>query len=119
MTASVSAIATVLAAGAVALGGAFDGGSGGSTESRPQALVIDAALARDGRDLLDPRLRDAGVELRVPRDAEEARMNVRYFAESGVSLVVAGPDAVAAAGAAHASASHVDDTASALATLGR
>ena len=83
MTASISAIATVLAAGAVALGGAFDGGSGGSTESRPQALVIDAALARDGRDLLDPRLRDAGVELRVPRDAEEARMNVRYFAESG------------------------------------
>ena len=119
MTASISAIATAFAAGVVALGGAFDGGSGGSTAIPPQALVIDAALARDARDLLDPRLRDAGFELRVPRDAEEARMNVRYFAESGVSLVVAGRDAEAAAGAAHVSARHADDTASALAALDR
>jgi hypothetical protein len=119
MTASISAIATVLAAGAVALGGAFDGGSDGSTEGRRQALVIDAGLARDGRDLLDPRLRDAGVELRVPRDAEEARMNVRYFAESGADLVVAGPDSAAAAEAVHASARQRDDAGSALGALVR
>ena len=119
MTASISAIATVLAAGVVALGGAFDGDSGGSPESGPRALVIDAALARDGRDLLDPRLRDAGVELRVPRDAEEARLNVHYFAELDADLVVAGPDASAAAEAAHVSARQTDDAGSALAALVR
>ena len=82
--------------------------------------VLGFNMLGDGlRDLLDPRLRDAGVELRVPRDAEEARMNVRYFAESGADLVVAGPEAAAAAAAAHVSARQGDDAGSALAALVR
>jgi hypothetical protein len=59
--------------------------------------VIDASRARDGRDLVDPRLRDLEAEVRLPRTQDEARTNVRYFDALGYRVVVAGPEASAAA----------------------
>jgi hypothetical protein len=95
MTGLGTAIASVLAAGVVAAGGLLGGGSG---ESRSRtAIVIDAALARDGRDLVDPRLRALDAELRLPRTAAEARTDLRYLAAQGYRLVVAGPHSRAAA----------------------
>jgi hypothetical protein len=88
-------IAAVLAAGAVAAGTAFAGNSDEPTT--PTALVIDAALARDGRDLVDSRLEGVDSEVRLPRTAEEARVNVRYFDALGYRVYVAGAEATAAA----------------------
>ena len=84
----------------------FTAGSGGRrqpawgpararTDTRT-ALVIDAALARDGRDLVAPRLRALDAELRLPRSATEARTDVRYLVAQGYRLMVAGPDSRAA-----------------------
>ena len=62
------------------------------------ALVIDAPAARDGRALVDPRLRAIDADVRLPRDAAEARTDVRYFAAQGYDrIVVAGPRSTAAA----------------------
>jgi ABC-type sugar transport system substrate-binding protein len=61
------------------------------------ALVIDARLGRDGRELVDPALRDAGVTLRLPRSAREARVDVRYLVASGRRVIVVGPQSSAAA----------------------
>jgi hypothetical protein len=100
-TSVVSALAAaVVAAGGLA-GGLANGSSDGSTDGSPAAagrtaLVIDAALARDGRDLVDPRLRALDAELRLPRTAVEARTDLRYFAAQGYRLLVAGPDSRAA-----------------------
>jgi hypothetical protein len=82
----------------VAAGGLL--GAGGGGEEARTALVVDAALARDGRELVDPRLRHAADELRVPRSAAEARTDVRYLSAGGYRLVVAGPHATAAASSA-------------------
>lgn len=90
-------------AGAGGSGVAGAGGSGSVDARRSSeadvrtALVIDASLARDGRELVDPRLEDADAEVRLPRTSDEARTNVRYFTELGYRVVVAGPDATAAA----------------------
>jgi hypothetical protein len=92
MTGIATAITTLLAAGALAIGV----GDADSSSART-ALVVDASLARDGRELVDPRLEDTGAEVRLPRTAAEARTNVRYFAELGYHVVVAGPEATAAA----------------------
>ncbi len=92
---SVAAAAAALAAGAASAWPAGDAAVG----ARPPALVVDAALGRAGRDLLDPRLRDAHVAVRLPRDAREARTDVRYLAASGHAVVVVGPQSLAAAGA--------------------
>ena len=62
--------------------------------------MIDAALARDGRDLVDPRLRALDADVRLPRTAAEARTDLRYLAAQGYRLMVAGPDSRAAATAA-------------------
>jgi hypothetical protein len=63
------------------------------------ALVIDASRARDGRELVDPRLRELDAEVRLPRTSDEARTNVRYFDSLGYHVVTAvGVDAVRAAG---------------------
>ena len=70
--------------------------SAGRDSSRT-ALVIDASRARDGRELVDPRLRELDAEVRLPRTADEARTNVRYFDALGYHVVVAGPEANAAA----------------------
>jgi hypothetical protein len=99
----------LLAAGAIAAGGVAGADAGGPGADAPRsaprtALVIDASLARDGRELLDPRLEDTEAEVRLPRTAAEARTNVRYFTELGYRVVAAGPDATAAAEAPGASA---------------
>ena len=90
-------VAALIAAGG--LGGGLPRGSdhGSRAGTGRTALVIDAALARDGRDLVDPRLRGLDAELRLPRTAAEARTDLRYFAAQGYRLAVAGPDSRAAA----------------------
>ena len=113
-------ITAVLAAAAVAAGGvagaATDEGSGSSPGT---AIVIDAAAARDGRELVDPRLEAAGAEVRLPRTAEEARTSVRYMAELGKRVVVAGPQASAAADSVGVAAVKTGDLTDALAAAGR
>jgi hypothetical protein len=109
-------IAAVLAAGAVATGAVFaaEAGAGGD-RGAPSALVIDASLARDGRELVDPRLQDADAEVRLPRDAREARINVRYFDELDYKVYVAGARATEAAKEAGVDATPVEGLAGALA----
>jgi hypothetical protein len=101
MTGLATSIGTALVAGALALGGLLgadqDSGSVGSGDSTRTALVIDASQGRDGRELVDPRLRDLDADVRLPRNSEEARTNVRYFDALGYRVVVAGPQASAAA----------------------
>ncbi len=63
------------------------------------ALVVDAPLGRDGRELVDPALRDAGATLRLPRTAREARVDVRYLVASGYDVIAVGPKSSAVAGA--------------------
>jgi hypothetical protein len=110
-------IAAVLAAGAVATGAVFgaEAGADGDAGSAPTALVIDASLARDGRTLVDPRLDDVSAEVRLPRDAEEARINVRYFDELDYRVYVAGAKATEAAKETGVDATRVDGLAGALA----
>src|SRR5688500_5819209 len=113
-------ITALLAAGALAVGGLV-----GTESDEPPgpasrtALVIDAAEARDGRVLVDPRLGDVDAEVRLPRTAAEARTNVRYFAKQGYRLVVSGPHAGAAADATGVAATSVPDLTGALAAVGR
>jgi hypothetical protein len=101
MTGLATSIGTALVAGALALGGSFgdDGSSSGSGAGAGArtALVIDASQGRDGRELVDPRLRDLDADVRLPRNSEEARTNVRYFDALGYRVVVAGRQAGAAA----------------------
>ena len=98
MTGIGSTIAAFLAGGAVALGGALAGGSGDPASH--SALVVDAASGRDGRQLLDERLRDADAVVRLPRSSAEALTDVRYLAAQGYRVVVTGPHASDAARAA-------------------
>lgn len=105
MTSIGTQIVALLGAAAVAAGGVL-GAGGDETPVSRTALVVDAALARDGRELVDDRLRGAADELRVPRTAAEARTDVRYLLASGHRLTAAGPQSTAAAAgvpAAHAS----------------
>jgi hypothetical protein len=95
MTGIGTQIVALIGAAAVAAGGVLGAGSDDSPGT-PTALVVDPALARDGRELVDERLRDAADQLRVPRTAAEARLDVRYLLESGHRVVVAGPEATAA-----------------------
>ena len=97
----------------MALGGLLAGGSDGS--ARRTALVIDAGTGRDGRDLVDARLRDVDAEVRLPRTRAEARTNVRYFAAQDYRIVVAGPRARAVARSAGISVVAAPDLAGALA----
>jgi hypothetical protein len=88
----------LLATGAVAAGGML-GDDSGNPAVAPTALVVDAAAARDGHELVNDRLEHAADELRLPRNAAEARSNVRYFDALEYRVVVAGRDAVGAAAA--------------------
>jgi hypothetical protein len=91
-------IAAVLAVGAVATGAVFGAEAGANGDGgAPTALVIDASLARDGRDLVDSRLQHVDADVRLPRTAEEARTNVRYFDALDYHVYVAGGTATAAA----------------------
>jgi hypothetical protein len=94
MTSLTTTIASALVAGVAAASGVF----GGAANDGPRkALVIDAALARDGRDLIDPRLRALDAELRVARTQAEAETDLRYLAARGYRLEAAGPASTAAA----------------------
>jgi hypothetical protein len=97
-----TSIGTALAAVALALGGTLDAGDRGSTgsgggDSTRTAVVIDASQGRDGRELVDPRLRELDADVRLPRTSAEARTNVRYFDALGYRVIVAGPTASVAA----------------------
>ena len=60
--------------------------------------MVDAAIARDGRALVDPRLRALDADVRLPRTQTEATTDVRYFADAGYDRVIlAGPRSTAAA----------------------
>ena len=94
--AAIAAAATAaLAAGAAT---AWPAGDASSPQARPAALVVDAALGRAGRDLIDPRLRAADAAVRLPRSPREARIDVRYLMASGHAVVVVGPQSSAVAG---------------------
>ena len=95
MTGLAATLTALAAAGAVALSGADSGHRG----VPGKALVIDAEIARDGRELVAPHLLDVDAEVRLPRDLREARTNVRYFDELGYRVVVVGPRSRAAADA--------------------
>jgi hypothetical protein len=112
-----STIAAFLAGGAVALGGLLAGhsDSGGSRT----ALVVDAAAGRDGRELVDPRLRDSEAQVRLPRTDAEASTDLRYFAAQGYRVVVAGPKATAAARHTGVAAVRAGDLTGALAAVSR
>jgi hypothetical protein len=109
-------IASVLAAAAVAAGGLLAPGSGGSG-THGTALVIDAATARDGRELVDPRLLEGGAQVRLPRTASEALTNVRYFTAQDLRVVVAGPLASEAARTAGVRAERATGVTAALAAV--
>jgi hypothetical protein len=103
MTGLGTQIGALLAAGAVAVGGLL--GAGSDRPAPRTAVVVDAAIARDGRALVDPRLRAIDADVRLPRTSTEALTDVRYFAAAGYDrLIAAGPRSTAAAKAAGASA---------------
>jgi hypothetical protein len=118
MTGLGTQIGALLAAGAVAAGGLLGAGSG-----RPAprtAVVVDAAIARDGRALLDPRLRAVDADVRVPRTQTEADTDIRYFTAAGYDrVIVAGPNSTAAAHEAGHAADRAADLDGALAAARR
>ena len=109
----------VPAAGAVATGAVFgaEALAGGEEGTTPAALVIDASLARDGRDLVDQRLEGVDADVRLPRSASEARTNVRYFDELGYRVYVTGARSTAAAKRTGVDATQVDGLDGAVAAL--
>jgi hypothetical protein len=124
MTVSGKRIVALLATGSVVAGsvaaGALFGADAVATgaadrHAAPIALVIDAPLARDGRQLVDPRLEGVDAEVRLPRDAREARTNVLYFDALGYRVYVAGARATAAAERTGVDATAVDGLDGALA----
>ena len=120
MTAPGALIAAIVAAVAAVTGGLLGDDSPGQSDTRSRAaLVIDAAVARDGRDLVDPRLRAADADIRLPRTPAEALTDVRYFAAQDRRLVVAGPRSRAATKAAAVPAVRASGIAEALAVAAR
>jgi hypothetical protein len=117
MTGLASALTAFLAGAAVAVGGLLAGQSDGGGSRT--ALVIDAADGRDGRELVDPRLRDSDAQLRLPRTDTEARTDVRYLAAQGYRLVVTGPRSTEAASATGVAAVRAPDLTGALAAARR
>jgi hypothetical protein len=110
----------VLVAGVAVVGGLLTEGPSEPAEPAARAaLVIDSAAGRDGRDLLDARLRHVHAAVRLPRTLAEARTNVRYFAAQGYRIVVTGPRAQAAAHAVGVRVARAPDLAGALAAAGR
>jgi hypothetical protein len=108
-------IAAVLTAGAVAAGAVFGAEASTGTDARPAALVIDASLASRGSTPVDPRLENVDAAIRLPRDADEARTNVRYFDALDYRVYVAGARSTAAAEQTGVDATEVDGLAGALA----
>jgi hypothetical protein len=117
MTGIGSTITAFLAGAAVAIGGVLAGGSDGSGPHT--ALVIDAGAGRDGRELVDARLRGADAEVRLARTSSEASTDVRYFAAQGYRVIVAGPLATDAAATTGVEAVRADGLAGALQAVSR
>jgi hypothetical protein len=115
MTGVGSTIAAFFAGAAVAVGGVLAGGSDGSAPHT--ALVIDAGAGRDGRELVDARLRAADAEVRLARTSSEASTDVRYFAAQGYRVIVVGPLATDAAAATGVRGVRAGDLAGALAAV--
>lgn len=113
---ALGSFAALLSAGLLTAGGLLGSDSSSATKT---AVVIDAAAARDGRDLVDARLRAVDAEVRLPRTRREARTNVRYFAAQDYRVVVAGSQARAAAEATGVEAEKAPGLAGALAALSR
>ncbi len=118
MTSLVSAFVALAVAGALAVASAV---APGAEHPAPRtALVIDAPAARDGRALVDPRLRTVAADVRLPRSAAEARTDVRYFAAQDYDrVVVAGPRSTMAADEAGVAAVRTSGLAGALAAVRR
>ena len=115
-TSNRAALAAILTAGAVAAGAVLGAQAAtGDDPAPPTALVIDSSLAAHGRRLVDPRLENVRAEVRLPRDAREARTNVRYFDALGYRVYVAGTKATAAAARTGVNATRVDGLEGALA----
>jgi hypothetical protein len=118
MTGLGTQIGALLAAGAVAAGGLLGADSGRPAPTT--AIVVDAAIARDGRALVDPRLRALDADVRLPRTQTEATTDVRYFADAGYDrVIVAGPRSTAAADEADAVAWRASSLDGALAAVRR
>ena len=82
MTGIATALASLAAAGALAVGAAL---APGADHPAPRtAVVIDAPAARDGRALVDPRLRAVDADVRLPRNAAEARTDVALLRRPGL-----------------------------------
>jgi hypothetical protein len=113
-----TSITALIVALAVAAAGLL-GSTSGSGASPGTALVIQAAAARDGRDLVDDRLDEVDAEVRLPRTAKEARTNLRYLSAQGHDIVVAGPRVAAAARATGVPVERTAGLSEALATAGR
>jgi hypothetical protein len=86
-----TALMTVLLAG-----GTVSASTTTADHARQPALVVDAALGRHGRELVDPRLSRPGVELRLPRTPSEAATDVRYLQATGHQVTAVGPQSEAA-----------------------
>ena len=117
MTGLGTQIGALIATAAVTVAGLL--GAGSDHAARRTAIVIDAPAARDGRTLVDPRLRGVDAEVRLPRTADEARADVRYFAAQGRRVIVAGAGAIAAARDAGIAATSAPDLPGALAAVRR
>jgi hypothetical protein len=111
-------LAALFTAGALAAGAVLGAQAAtGDDSAPPAALVIDSSLASHGRQLVDPRLDGLDAEVRLPRDRDEARTNVRYFDSLGYRVYVAGPRAAAAAAQTGVEATDVDGLGGALAAV--
>jgi hypothetical protein len=114
MTRIATHIAAVLTAGALAAGAVFGAEASTGKDAQPTALVIDSSLVGHGRQLVDPRLDDVDAAVRLPRNAEEARTNVRYFDALDYRVYVAGAQATAAVEQTGADATEFDGLEAAL-----
>ena len=112
-----AAAAAATGGGVAAAGGLPDAETDGAAQRT--ALVVDAAQARDGRDLVDDRLEAVDAEVRLPRTGAEAATDLRYFDAQGYRLVVAGPRASAGADAAGLAAVRASDLDAGLAAVAR
>jgi hypothetical protein len=101
------ALGALFASGVSADRGAAAADGAAAPAPAPVALVIDAPLARDGRELVDERLEHLDAAVRLPRTGQEARTDVRYLDALGYRVVVAGPSATAAADGTGVHATHV------------
>jgi hypothetical protein len=117
MTSLATAVASLAAAGALAVGAGL--APGADSPARRTAVVIDASDARDGRALVDPRLRAIDADVRIPRNDTEARTDVRYFAAQGYDRVIVAGRLSTAAAAESTSAVRAADLPSALAAATR